>query len=296
MKNVQVASKTDAEGSTPKANFTLNVGGKLLTLDTPKVMGILNVTPNSFYDGGKFNSINAALRQCEKMLTDGATFIDVGANSTKPGAEILSPEKEQVQLLPILKALLKEFPKAYFSIDTFNSSTAKFSIELGAHMINDVSAGNLDSAMFQTIANLKVPYVAMHMQGNPLNMQEKPTYQNVTQEILLNLSQKVAVLHSLGVNDILLDPGFGFGKTLEHNYTLLQQLHRFHILEKPLLVGVSRKGMIYKLLQTSKEEALMGTTVVNTLALLKGAHILRVHDVKEAMEAIKIVHYTQNLR
>lgn len=296
MKNAQVASKTGAEGSTPQANFTLNMGGKLLTLDTPKVMGILNITANSFYDGGNYNNTETALKQCEKMLNEGATIIDVGANSTKPGAEMLSPEKEQEILLPIFKRLKEAFKDTFFSIDTFNSSTAKYAVDLGAHMINDVSAGNLDSKMFQTIAALKVPYVAMHMQGNPLTMQQNPIYKNVSQEILFNLSQKVAELHAFGLNDIILDPGFGFGKTLEHNYTLLNQLDRFHILQKPLLVGVSRKGMIYKLLKASSNEALNGTTVVQTMALLKGVHILRVHDVKEAMEVIKIVHYTQNLR
>jgi dihydropteroate synthase len=286
-----------AKGKAFEKKFSLNLGGKLLHLDSPKVMGILNLTANSFYDGGKHNSTEAALRQCEKMLEEGATFIDVGANSTKPGASMLAPAEEQAILMPILKALIRHFPQACFSIDTFNSTTARMAIEAGAHMINDVSGGDLDAEMFATLAELRVPYVAMHMQGNPLNMQQNPTYTNVTEEVCFALSKKVEALHKHGLNDILLDPGFGFGKTLAHNYTLLNGLERLHLLEKPLLVGLSRKSMVYKVLgKPNSQEALNGTTALHTLALLKGVHILRVHDVKEAMEVIKIVHYTQNIR
>ncbi len=286
-----------AKGKAFEKNFTLNLGGKLLTLDSPKVMGILNLTTNSFYDGGKYNTTDAAVAQCEKMLEAGATFIDVGANSTKPGAPMLRPTEEQSILMPILQELLKRFPGAYFSIDTFNSETAKKAVETGAHMINDVSGGEIDPNMFATIANLQVPYVAMHMQGTPLTMQENPSYTDVAGEVLYTLSQKIEALHRAGVNDILLDPGFGFGKTTEHNYSLLQHLERLHMLNKPLLIGMSRKSMVYKVLdKPNSSEALNGTSTVHTLVLLKGAHILRVHDVKEASEVIKIVNYAQITR
>jgi dihydropteroate synthase len=295
MDTAQTHLQTEAEGSTIGSNFSLNLGGKLVRFLKPVAMGIVNLTPNSFYDGGRYNSLELAEAHCAQLLKEGATFLDLGGNSTKPGAPMLSAQEEMDILMPILTHLLKQFPEAYFSIDTFNSLTAKAAIEAGAHLINDVSAGNLDGKMFETIAELNVPYVAMHMQGTPVSMQDNPSYDNVALEVIHSLSKRVNQLHALGLNDIILDPGFGFGKSLEHNYQLLNALPYFKTLGKPLLVGVSRKSMVYKLLQTNSTNALNGTSVVNTIALQKGADILRVHDVKAAVEAINIVHYTQNI-
>ncbi len=286
----------EAKGKAFTKTHSLNLGGTLMSLAQPKVMGILNLTENSFYDGGQYNSTEAAVRQCARMLDEGADIIDLGANSTKPGAPMLSAAEELAILIPILKALLSTFPRACFSIDTFNSRTAEKAIEAGAHMVNDVSGGDLDSQMITTIGRLRVPYVAMHMQGNPQTMQQNPQYTDVVKEVLYALSVKVEKLHQAGLNDIILDPGFGFGKTLAHNYQLMEGLDQLHHLEKPLLIGVSRKSMVYKVLKSNSTDALNGTTVLHALALLKGADILRVHDVKEAIEVIKIVNYAQNPR
>lgn len=270
----------------------INCHGKLIDLASPKVMGILNVTPDSFFDGGKYNDTKAILKQVTKMLDEGATFIDIGAYSSRPGAKHISEEEELNRILPIIKLLVKEFPSILISVDTFRSNIAKQSILNGACMVNDISAGSMDEAMFATIAKLQVPYIIMHMQGSPQTMQMIPVYDNIVKDVLFYFSTKISELRSLGVNDIITDVGFGFGKTLEHNYQLLSNLELFKNLEVPTLVGLSRKSMLYKPLNISAKEALNATTSANTIALLNGANILRVHNVKEAMEAIKIVNLT----
>lgn len=267
----------------------INCNGTLIDLSLPKVMGILNITPDSFFDGGNYNNPTAILNHVEKMLSEGATFIDVGGYSSRPGATHISEEEELARILPVLKLLQKEFLKLFISVDTFRSTVAKQCVDLGACMINDISGGNLDTSMFDTVANLQVPYIMMHMQGTPQNMQNKPAYSNVVKEILTSFSGKITTLRSLGVNDIITDVGFGFGKTLEQNYELLQHLDLFKKLEVPTLVGLSRKSMLFKPLKINQNNALNATTTANTIALLNGASILRVHDVKEAIETIKIV-------
>lgn len=266
----------------------INCLGNLIDLSKPKVMGILNLTPNSFYDGGKYNNDSAVLNQVAKMLSEGADFIDIGAYSSKPNAEFVSTEEELNRLIPVVKSILKEFPTTLISIDTFRSEVAKQSVEAGACLINDISAGNLDDKMMETIANLQVPYIMMHMKGNPQTMMELTNYDDVVKEILFYFSEKISLARSLGINDLLVDPGFGFAKKVEQNYEILQKLNLFSILELPLLVGISRKSMIYKPLQTSAENALNGTTALNMMALTKGANILRVHDVKEAAECVHL--------
>ncbi len=275
---------------------TLNCGGKIINLSSPLVMGIMNITPDSFYDGGRYKNPLNAVTHAGELLSAGASIIDMGAASSRPGAGIMDPETEQKRLMPALKAVVKQYPEAIISIDTYHSSTAKMAIEAGAHMINDISAGNLDPAMFKTIANLQIPYIMMHMQGTPDNMQHNPVYKHLVKEIANFFSKKLEHLKQLGVHDILIDPGFGFGKTLEQNYRLLGSLDYFSIFELPLVVGLSRKSMVNKVLGVNPSEALNGTTALHTLALEKGADILRVHDVKEAAEAIKIVSYYQNHR
>ena len=252
-------------------------------------MGILNVTSNSFYDGGKYSDEKSILSQVERMLAEGATFIDVGAYSSKPNAAYVSNEEEISRLLPVIKSVVKHFPEILISVDTFRANVAKAAIENGACIINDISAGNLDENMMQTIADLHVPYVMMHLKGNPQSMQSLAKYENVTKEILFYFSDKIAQARSFGINDFIIDPGFGFAKTVKQNFELMSNLELFQMLELPLLVGISRKSMIYKTLETSADFALNGTTVLNTIALQKGANILRVHDVKEAMETIKLV-------
>ena len=270
--------------------MTINCNGQLIDLSTPKVMGILNLTPNSFFDGGKYNSEISILNQVEQMLNDGATFIDVGAYSSKPKAEFVTETEEMNRLLPVLNAILKTFPETLLSIDTFRSSIAKVAIQNGACIINDISAGSLDENMFETIATLQVPYIMMHMKGNPQTMQSLAHYENIVKEMLLYFSEKVANARILGINDLIVDPGFGFAKTLEHNFEILNKLELFQIFELPILVGLSRKSMIYKKLETTAEFALNGTTVLNTIAIQKGVSLLRVHDVKEAVECIKLIN------
>ncbi|MEJ2113364.1 MAG: dihydropteroate synthase [Flavobacteriaceae bacterium] len=270
--------------------MTINCKGKLIDLSTPHVMGILNITPDSFYDGGKFNTEKNILTQVEKMLDEGATFIDVGAYSSRPSATHISEDEELKRILPMISLILKEFPEALLSIDTFRSQVAKFSIENGAALINDISAGNMDKNMFKIVAELKVPYIMMHMKGTPLTMQNYADYDNLVKDILFYFSEKIAEARKLGIIDLIADPGFGFAKTIDHNYKLLNKLEHFKMLELPILVGLSRKSMIYKTLSKTSNEALNGTTVLNTIALQKGAKILRVHDVKEAMECIKLVN------
>ena len=272
-----------------RLEMTINCLGKLIDLSAPKVMGILNVTPNSFFDGGKYSDEKSILSQVEKMLSEGATFIDIGAYSSKPSAEYVSDEEEISRLLPIIKLVVNHFPETIISVDTFRSNVARAGIEAGACIINDISAGSLDENMIQTVAELQVPYIMMHMKGNPKTMQSLAQYDDITKEMLFYFSEKVAQARSLGINDLIIDPGFGFAKTIEQNFELMNNLELFQILELPLLVGVSRKSMIYKTLDTSAEFALNGTTVLNTISLQKGANILRVHDVKEAIETIKLV-------
>ena len=268
--------------------MTINCLGKLIDLSVPKVMGILNVTPNSFYDGGKYSDAKSMLFQVEKMLSEGATFIDIGAYSSKPSAEFVSEEEEINRLLPIIDLVLKNYPDTLISVDTFRANVARVGIENGACIINDIAAGSLDEKMMQTVANLQVPYIMMHMKGNPQTMQSLAQYENVVKEMLFYFSEKVSQARSFGINDLIIDPGFGFAKTVEQNFEVMNNLELFQMLELPLLVGVSRKSMIYKTLGTSAEQALNGTTVLNTISLQKGANILRVHDVKEAMECIKL--------
>mgnify|MGYP003646964325 FL=1 len=251
-------------------------------------MGILNITPDSFYDGGLYKNDAAILNQVEKMLLEGASFIDVGAYSSRPNADHVSEAEELKRILPIIHLVLKKFPETLLSIDTFRSNVAKQCIEAGACMINDISAGKLDDNMLQTIANLHVPYIMMHMCGNPKTMQQQTTYDNLVKDILFYFSERLTAAKALGIIDIIIDPGFGFAKNLEQNYELLNKLELFKTIEKPLLVGVSRKSMIYKTLETSANEALNGTSILNTVALQKGASILRVHDVKEAVECVKL--------
>ena len=262
--------------------MTINCLGQLIDLSTPKVMGILNVTPNSFYDGGQFNSETSILNQVAKMIDEGATFIDLGANSSKPKADFVSEEEEIARLLPVVELILKHFPDTLLSIDTFRSEIARVSLENGAAIINDISAGALEEKMFEIIARYQVPYVMMHMKGTPQTMTSLTQYDDIVKEMLFYFSEKIAKARSYGINDLILDPGFGFAKTLEQNYEVLQKLELFQNIELPILVGVSRKSMVYKVLNSSSDEALNGTTVLNTIALTKGASILRVHDVKVA--------------
>ena len=274
--------------------MTINCKGQLVDLSTPKVMGILNVTPNSFFDGGKYKNESEMLSQVGKMLNDGATFIDVGAYSSKPSAEFVSEEEELQRIVPIINLILEYYPETLISVDTVRSEVAQVCIENGAAIINDISAGNLCDKMLETIAKYNVPYIMMHMRGTPQTMQKMTSYDNIVKEMLFYFSEKVAQARSFGINDLIIDPGFGFAKTLEQNYEVLQKMELFEILELPLLAGVSRKSMIYKTLNSTAGEALNGTTVLNTIALTKGAKILRVHDVKEAMECVTLFNKINN--
>jgi len=268
---------------------TLKFRTEIFKINSPIVMGILNITPDSFYDGGKYKNESDIICHVENMLSDGATIIDVGAVSTRPNSVKITKEEEINRIKPVMLILSKKFPNAWFSVDTYRSEIAKMAVEeFGFGMVNDISAGNFDKKMFSEIAKLNIPYIIMHIQGTPINMQTNPTYNNVTRDIIFYFSKIINTLKQIGVNDILIDPGFGFGKTIENNYTLLKELKAFEILELPIVVGISRKSMIYKLLKTTPEYALNGTISANTLALLNGADILRVHDVKETVEAIKI--------
>lgn len=268
--------------------MTINCNGQLISLQRPKVMGILNITPDSFYDGGKYKDTTSILKQVEKMITDGATFIDIGANSTRPGALEINEEIELERIIPIVKLILKELPSAILSIDTFRSNVAKECVQLGAAIINDISSGLQDKNMLPAVANMGVPYIMMHMRGIPKNMQQKTDYKDLTKEIILFFSERLAAAKSLGIKDIIIDPGFGFAKTLEQNYQLLHNMPILQHLDHPILAGISRKSMIYKLLETTAENSLNGTTALNMTCLQNGAQILRVHDVKEAIECVKL--------
>ena len=266
----------------------INCKGQLIDLSIPKVMGILNVTPNSFFDGGKYKNEEEIILQVNKMLSEGATFIDIGAYSSKPSAEFVTEAEEIERIVPVIELILKHFPDALLSIDTFRAEVAKASIESGAAIINDIAAGELDDKMFDVIAEYNVPYIMMHMRGNPKTMQTLTEYDDIIKEILFYFSEKVKKARSFGINDLILDPGFGFAKTTDQNYEVLQKMELFNLLELPVLAGVSRKSMIYKTLNNTAQEALNGTTILNTIALTKGAKILRVHDVKEAMECVTL--------
>lgn len=269
--------------------MNINCNGRLIDLSSPKIMGILNVTPNSFFDGGKFNNLDAALMQTEKMILEGATFIDVGGASSKPGIEEVSLNEELSRVLPIIEQIVLTFPQAIISIDTYRSEVAIKAVAAGAQIVNDISAGNMDAKMLKTVGKLGVPYIAMHMQGTPQTMQIHPTYEDVLTAVRYFFAEKVIAAQDAGIHDIILDPGFGFGKTTEHNFALLNHLNTVQIEGIPLLIGVSRKSMVYKTLDIDAEAALNGTTVLNTIALQQGANILRVHDVKEAKEAIQLL-------
>ncbi len=268
---------------------TLNCKGKLIDISKPSVMAILNITPDSFYAGSRISSIAEALKSAEKFIDAGATFIDIGAYSSRPGATDLSESEEIARLIPIVEAISQTFPDALLSVDTFRATVAEAGINAGGDIINDISAGNLDPNMFETVAKLQVPYIMMHMKGTPQNMQDRSVYQNVTKEVFTYFSEKISTLKKHGVNDIILDPGFGFAKTLDHNYELLKNVELLNFFNLPLMVGFSRKSMITKALNITSDEALNGTTILNTAALLKGANILRVHDVKEATECVKLI-------
>lgn len=269
--------------------MTINCQGNLVDISSPRVMGILNSTPNSFYDGGKYRSDLEFLGQVEKMLDQGASFIDIGAYSSKPDADWVTEEEELKRILPVVNLILKEFPNTLISIDTFRSEVAKRAVEQGAAMINDISAGLLDPQMLEVVGRLKVPYIMMHMRGTPKTMTKLTDYKDIVLEMNFYFSERIAAARSFGIKDIILDPGYGFAKTMEQNYEVLQKQELFKFFELPLLVGVSRKSMIYKLLEIEAREALNGTSVVNTIALTKEANILRVHDVREAVEVIAIV-------
>ena len=272
---------------------TINCKGNLIDLSTPKVMGVINLTPDSFYDGGKLTSEKEILLQANKMLQEGATFLDLGAYSSRPGAQFVSEKEEIHRLLPVIKILLNEFPETLLSIDTFRSNVANESIYAGASLINDISAGTLDDHMFKIIAQHQVPYVMMHMRGTPETMMQNTDYTNLTKEVIYYFSERIAKARSFGINDLITDPGFGFSKTLDQNYDLFNDLELFRYLNAPLLIGISRKSMIQKKIKTTAADSLNGTTALHAIAIQKGVSILRVHDVKEAFETINLL---QNLK
>src|SRR5690606_3225571 len=268
--------------------MTINCKGKLIDLKIPKVMGILNVTPNSFYDGGLHHSLDKIEQQTEKMLNEGADIIDVGAYSTQPNASFVSQEEELGRIIPVVRHLVKKFPDIILSVDTFRAEVAKQTIELGAAIINDVSAGFLDDQMMAVVGAMNVPYIMMHMKGTPQNMQQFTDYEDVMHDMILYFSERMATARKHGIIDVIIDPGFGFSKTFDQNYEVLNKLHLLQNLDVPVLSALSRKSMIYKFFESTPQEALNGTSVLNTLSLVKGANLLRVHDVKEAVECVKL--------
>lgn len=274
--------------------MTINCAGKLVDLSTPKIMGILNVTPDSFYDGGVHNSDKKILKHVEKMLNDGAVFIDIGAYSSRPDGVNIDENEELNRVVPALELVNNKFPETIISIDTFRSKVAETCLNSGASIINDISAGEMDKKMMEIVGKYKVPYVMMHMKGNPQNMMNKINYDKMLKEIMQYFSKKINQAISHKINDIIIDPGFGFAKDVNQNFDLLNNMDILKILEKPMMVGISRKSMIYKSLQTNAKESLNGTTVLNTISLIKGASILRVHDVKEANECVKLINALNN--
>lgn len=278
-------------------NKSINVNGKLLDLSSPQVMGILNITPDSFYAESRKQTEQDIRSRTRQIIEEGGSIIDVGAYSSRPNATHISPEEEMHRLRNGLQIIKNEYPDAIISVDTFRADVARMCVEeYGVAIINDIAAGEMDENMFQTVAQLKVPYIMMHMQGTPQNMQQHPHYENVVREVMLYFATKIQQLRDLGAKDLIIDPGFGFGKTLEHNYELLNKLESFQLFDLPLLVGVSRKSMIYKLLGGTSEDALNGTSVINTISLLKGVNMLRVHDVKAASEAVQIVNAMKQMK
>ena len=269
--------------------MTINLRGKLMNLSVPKIMGILNITPDSFYDGGKYNSADKIKIQIEKMIISGADIIDIGGYSSRPGAKDISIEDELNRVIPAIEILKQKFPETIVSIDTFRSRVAREAIISGADIVNDISGGNLDPDMFETVSKYKVPYILMHMRGSPENMMNKTDYENVTKDVCKYFSERIDKAKSFGINDIIIDPGFGFSKTTQQNYELFNNLEFFKEFQRPIIVGISRKSMIYKILNTTPEKALNGSSVLHTISLMKGANILRTHDVKEALECVKIV-------
>ena len=274
-------------------NYSINCKGNLIDLSTPKIMSIVNTTPDSFYDGGQYNTIEKALQKVEVDISNNATFIDIGGYSSKPNAAHVTEEEELKRTIPVIEAILKSFPEAVISIDTFRGKVAKEAVDAGAALINDISAFELDKEMINTLKTYKVPYILMHMLGTPQNMQNNPSYKNVVKDIIQFLSNKIKELKIVGIHDIIIDPGFGFGKTLSNNYELMANLNYFSALKHPLLVGVSRKSIIYKLLNINSLDSINGTTALNMYSLLNGANILRVHDTKEAKECIRIFNEIQ---
>jgi len=268
--------------------FTLNCNGKLLVIDKPMVMGIINLTPDSFYEGSRQQTNASIIAQARKMIDEGVDIIDVGGQSTRPGSNRISAKEELHRVIPAIEIILKDYPETIISVDTYQSAVAKEAIKTGASIINDISAGNMDKDMLETVAKLQAPYICMHMKGTPQDMQVDASYDNVTREVLDFFIQKTGQCREAGINDVIIDPGFGFGKTISHNFTLLKELAAFKMLEKPIVAGLSRKSTIYKTLGATAGEALNGTTALNTLAIQNGANILRVHDVKEAREVIKL--------
>ena len=272
--------------------FTLNCKGRLLVIDKPLVMGIINATPDSFFGGSRFNGVDEIVAEAEKMLNDGADIIDIGGQSTRPGSELISADEEIERVVPAIKAIANKFPEAFISIDTFYSKVAIAAVDAGATIVNDISAGSMDNKMIETVAELKVPYILMHMKGTPQTMQQNAVYENVTREVLDFFISKTHELKKAGIVDIIIDPGFGFAKTIDQNFELLKNLSVFKMLDKAIMLGISRKSTIYKTLGVNADEALNGTSVLNTIGLMNGASILRVHDVKEAKEAVKLFSAT----
>lgn len=275
--------------------MTINCKGKLIDLSSPKVMGILNVTPDSFFDGGKYKNESLILKQVEIMQNDGATFIDLGGYSSRPGADEVNVEEELNRVVPIIELILKNFPATLISVDTFRSKVAKKSIEAGAALVNDISAGKLDDKMLSTIGKLGVPYIMMHMKGNPTTMQQKTEYKDLVKEVISYFAERIVVANAKKINDVIIDPGFGFAKTVKQNYHLLNNLELLQMLDKPLLAGLSRKSMIYKPLETTANNALNGSTALHMVALQNGTKILRVHDVKEATECVTLFSHLNEL-
>ena len=269
--------------------FTLNCRGKLLVIDRPMVMGIINITPDSFFAGSRLQVMDDILKQAEKMIKEGASFLDIGAQSSRPGSELLSADEELTRIGDAIAEIHRRFPETVISVDTFHSKVAAETVAAGASLINDISAGFMDTRMLPLVASLQVPYVCMHMKGTPQNMQQDIYYENIVTDVLDFFIERIAICKKAGIHDIIIDPGFGFGKTIAHNFTLLKNLAAFAILEKPVLLGISRKSTIYKTLGTTAVEALNGTTVLNTIGIMNGASILRVHDVKEAVEAVTLL-------
>lgn len=281
----------NAKNTGLRKDFTIVCRGKLISLSRPLVMGIINVTDDSFYEGSRTRELHGIVARAGEMLQDGASILDIGAQSTRPGAPETGADEELRRLLPAIHALVHHYPEAILSVDTYHAEVARQCVLAGAAIVNDVSAGEMDEKMLPVVASLQVPYIAMHMQGTPATMQKDPQYSHVTREVLDYFVQKAAACRRHGIHDLIIDPGFGFGKTLAHNYQLLDELHVLHMAGAPLLIGASRKSMIWKLLDVTAADALNGTTVIHTLALQQGVSILRAHDVKAAMEAIKIVEY-----